>query len=115
MTLFSISLSIFSAEPENLVTKHSQSCPENFYALPVLPEAKFCQQFSTNLPASLSYHSTNDQESAIKFYLDKAGRAETQEKSKGRTVLQYKNGQKIVIISDDGQGSQIDILVKSES
>ncbi|MCF2949501.1 hypothetical protein L0668_15380 [Paraglaciecola aquimarina] len=97
------------------ITMHSEKCPESFYALPVLPQAKFCQQFSADLPASMSYHVNNDQQTAAQFYLEKMGQAQSQETLKGRIVLQYKNGNKIVIISADGNGSQIDILVKSNS
>jgi hypothetical protein len=117
-TLLFTGLSAHSQEtPElsNSETQHSQSCPEEFYSLPVIPEPQFCQQFSANLPASLSYHAKSDQAAAKQFYLDKMGKAESQDKLKGRIVLQYNNGQKVVIISPDGQGSQIDILVKSSS
>ena len=43
---------------ETLQTETSvdvQGCPENFYALPLYPNAKFCQLFAEQLPASLSY------------------------------------------------------------
>lgn len=104
-----------TTEPTNSATQHTQSCPEDFYTLPIIPEPQFCQQFSTDLPASLSYHAKRDQETAKQFYLDKMGQAESQDTLKGRIVLQYSNGQKVVIISPDGEGSQIDILVKSSS
>jgi hypothetical protein len=101
------------AEPVYAVTQHSQSCPEDFYSLPLMSEPQFCQQFSTDLPASMSYHAKSDQYSVKDFYLERMGQAENENTLKGRIVLQYNNGQKIVIISPDGKGSQIDILVKS--
>ncbi len=90
-----------------------QSCPKNFYMLPLYPNAKFCQLFAEELPASMSYFASSDQQTAKAFYVKELGQAETEKMPHGRIVLQYSNGQKIVVISKDGQGSQIDILVKS--
>ena len=90
-----------------------QSCPEEFYTLPVYPDAKFCQLFAEELPASMSYFAVSDQQTAKTFYVEKLGQAEDEKILHGRIVLQYSNGQKVVVISKDGQGSQIDILIKS--
>jgi len=90
-----------------------QSCPEDFYTLPLYPNAKFCQLFAEELPASMSYFAISDQQTAKAFYLEKLGQAEDEKMLKGRIVLQYAKGQKVLVISKDGQGSQIDILIKS--
>jgi len=90
-----------------------QSCPDVFYTLPLYPNAKFCQLFAEELPASMSYFAISDQQTAKAFYIEKLGQAEDEKMLKGRIVLQYSNGQKVVVISKDGQGSQIDILIKS--
>lgn len=90
-----------------------QSCPDNFYTLPLYPNAKFCQLFAEELPASMSYFAISDQQTTKAFYIEKLGQAEDEKMLKGRIVLQYSNGQKVVVISKDGQGSQIDILIKS--
>ena len=90
-----------------------QSCPEEFYTLPVYPDAKFCQLFAEELPASMSYFAVSDQQTAKAFYVEQLGQAEDEKMLHGRIVLQDSNGQKVVVISKDGQGSQIDILIKS--
>jgi hypothetical protein len=90
-----------------------QNCPADFYTLPLYPNAKFCQLFAEELPASMSYFAISDQQTTKAFYIEKLGQAENEEMLKGRIVLQYSNGQKVVVISKDGQGSQIDILIKS--
>jgi len=90
-----------------------QSCPQDFHTLPIYPNAKFCQLFNEELPASMSYFAISDQQSAKDFYISQLGQAEDEKMLKGRIVLQYSNGQKVVVISKDGQGSQIDILIKS--
>jgi hypothetical protein len=91
----------------------TQSCPEVFYTLPLYPNAKFCQLFAEELPASMSYFTVSDQQTAKAFYIEELGQAEDEKMLKGRIVLQYSNGQKVVVISKDGQGSQVDILIKS--
>jgi hypothetical protein len=98
-------------QPETNIS--TQNCPEVFYTLPLYPNAKFCQLFAEELPASMSYFAVSDQQTAKAFYIDKLGQAEDEKILKGRIVLQYSNGQKVVVISKDGQGSQIDILIKS--
>tara|TARA_R110000868_G_scaffold150167_6_gene373156 strand:- start:2660 stop:3178 length:519 start_codon:yes stop_codon:yes gene_type:complete len=99
------------SEPMSLTP--SPTCPADFYTLPLYPNAKFCQLFAEELPASMSYFAISDQQTAKQFYLDKLGQAQDEKMLKGRIVLQYSNGQKVVVISKDGQGSQIDILIKS--
>jgi hypothetical protein len=106
-------------EPETTLTSeklseiHTPTCPADFYTLPLYPQAKFCQLFAEELPASMSYFANSDQQTAKNFYLDQLGQAEDETMLNGRIVLQYANGQKVVVISKDGQGSQIDILIKS--
>jgi hypothetical protein len=90
-----------------------QSCPKDFYKLPLYPSAKYCQLFAEELPASMSYFAISSQQNTKAFYFEQLGQAEDETMLKGRIVLQYANGQKVVVISKDGQGSQIDILIKS--
>ena len=99
--------------PISTVETSSPTCPADFYTLPLYPQAKFCQLFAEELPASLSYFAISDQQTAKNFYLEQLGEAEDETMLNGRIVLQYANGQKVVVISKDGQGSQIDILIKS--
>jgi len=101
------------SQPMSVSETRSATCPADFYTLPLYPNAKFCQLFAEELPASMSYFAISDQQTAKAFYLEKLGQAEDEKMLKGRIVLQYSNGQKVVVISKDGQGSQIDILVKS--
>jgi hypothetical protein len=88
-------------------------CPADFFQLPLHPQARLCRVFADELPASLTYHVDTDQQSASAFYQQQLGQAQSIRSLKGRTILQYKGKQQTIIISDDGKGSQIDILVKS--
>ena len=100
-------------EPSSIVDNRDPNCPTDFYTLPLYPNAKYCQLFAKELPASMSYFAVSDQQSAKDFYLKQLGQAEDEKMLKGRIVLQYSSGEKVVVISKDGEGSQIDILVKS--
>jgi hypothetical protein len=91
-----------------------QSCPNDFFQLPLYPQARMCQIFADELPASLVYHSDADQETTKAYYVESLGQAETENTLKGRIVLQYNNGDHIIIISEDGNGSQVDILIKEQ-
>lgn len=107
------SAGVFAEDQSVEPVVNTQTCPEGFYGLPLYPNAKFCQLFAEKIPASMSYFAISNQQAAKDFYIDKLGQAEDEQMLKGRIVLQYNQGQKVLIISKDGQGSQIDILVKS--
>ena len=114
MLLAIISSGLLQAEELQIEKNVSvQNCPQEFYTLPLYPNAKFCQLFAEELPASMTYFAISDQQTAKAFYLEKLGQAEDEKILRGRIVLQYSNGQKVLVISKDGQGSQIDILIKS--
>jgi hypothetical protein len=91
----------------------NESCPGGFFQLPLYPQARLCQVFADHLPASLTYHADTDQQSVVAFYRQQLGPAERENMLKGRRILQYKNAMQTIIISNDGSGSQIDILVKA--
>jgi hypothetical protein len=87
-------------------------CPAEFMSMPLYPMARFCQVFADTPPASLSYHADTDIDHARAFYLELLGEAESEDMLAGRVLLQYQNGNKIIVISRDGQGAQVDILIK---
>lgn len=95
-------------------TMAQSQCPQRFHTIPLTENAKFCQQFDDRLPASLSFYSAVTPQAALGFYLEQLDSAQ-QSESKGRQVLQSSEGDWVVVISADGDGSQIDILVKNSS
>ncbi|GAC15066.1 hypothetical protein [Aliiglaciecola lipolytica] len=101
------------AQDNATVQMTSQTCPTEFYALPLFPKAKMCQIFAPELPASLTYHASTDQQSTQQFYTEKLGQAEQVKALKGRILMEYDGANKIIIISKDGAGTQVDVLVKS--
>ncbi|MFT6898883.1 MAG: hypothetical protein ACJA13_003310 [Paraglaciecola sp.] len=86
-------------------------CPELFYQLTLSGDARLCQIFADQLPASLSYHSDHSPAQTEAFYLAQITNPVKVNKVKDRTLIEYENRNKIIVISKDGSGSQIDILV----
>lgn len=88
------------------------SCPLQFHTLPLTPSASFCQAFDKELPASLSYFSQLQPEAVKAFYIEALGTPNKNTLTKGRFLLNYPDRQLTLVISADGIGSQIDILLK---
>lgn len=92
----------------------SMSCPTQFHALPLAPSAGFCQVFDQELPASMSYFANLNQAAVKDFYLEALGTPNQDVMEKGRNLLNYQDRQLTIVISPDGIGSQIDVLLKDK-
>lgn len=90
-----------------------QPCPTEFFQLPLFPGAKLCQIFADGMPASIIYHASADQQTTQKFYQQKLGEADKITLLKGRILMEYADSNRIIVISKDGNGSQVDVLIKS--
>ena len=110
--LLSVSTSTL-AEQAAAESMDTQICPTDFYDLPLFPNAKMCQIFGQSLPATMTYHATTDQQTTQEFYIEALGEADSVSMLKGRIQLEYDGANKIIMISQDGAGTQIDVLVKS--
>lgn len=91
----------------------TQPCPDSFKSVPIIENARLCQPFADSLPASMIYHADITKDEAVAFYEQHIGTADSKKHMKGRVMLTYTEKQVIIVISKDGQGSQVDILVKS--
>ncbi|KXI29255.1 hypothetical protein [Paraglaciecola hydrolytica] len=103
-----LSFLAFSAKADS----NTLHCPTEFYQLPLISSASYCQSFAQELPASLSYFTASSQDEVKNFYINALGQAEQEFIEKGRLVMLYKQGMQTIIVSPDKQGSQIDMLVK---
>lgn len=101
-----------SAQQESMALD-AQACPDSFFELPLYPGASLCMSFDQELPASLTYHAKAGQDETKNFYLQSLGQAQSERLSKGRILLQYSDGKQTIVISPDGDGTQVDILVKN--
>lgn len=109
----SLLLAAITQADDSPVVSDSNNCPADFYQVPVMTEGKLCNLFAPELPASMSYF-VADSPSAVKaYYLNQYGEPDSEQLVKGRILLTYAQGQRTIIISNDGAGSQIDILVKA--
>lgn len=116
IVLSATALIVFStsalAEQTDAESMNTQICPTNFHDLPLFPDAKMCQIFGQSLPATMTYHATTDQQTTQDFYTEALGEADSISMLKGRIQLEYDGANKIIMISQDGAGTQIDVLVK---
>lgn len=100
------------AEQGDAESMNTQICPTKFHDLPLFPNAKMCQIFGENLPATMTYHATTDLQTTRDFYTEALGEADSISMLKGRIQLEYDDANKIIMLSEDGAGTQVDVLVK---
>ena len=102
--------------PPLLADEHETAkCPADFYQLPLYPEARLCMIFDDSLPASLTYHANATTGETQAFYQQHFGDSASWTEQKGRIKATSSDNNQTVIISVDGAGTQVDILVKAES
>lgn len=104
--------SAFASSKTVLNSPNISDCPTQFHSVSIHQDAKLCQIFDDKLPASMVYHVAISPTEAIAFYLDNSAllkRSTVRE----RTFLSNENNNYRVVVSPDGTGSQIDILVVS--
>ena len=92
---------------EQTTSVSGSACPSNFYSVQLTTDASACHVFADDLPASLTYHSkqTSDE---LEQQIDGPV---NQSLSQNRILMRQANDQTIIVISPDGTGSQVDILV----
>lgn len=101
-----------SDNSETSSTMQTSNCPDNFYDIPVPKTGKLCQMFATDLPASMVFHVPQDVQSTVEYYQN-SSQFNSATKIKERFLIQSIDENATVIVSTDGAGSQVDILIKS--
>jgi hypothetical protein len=89
----------------------AQSCPVTFNQVPIPESGKLCQIFAADFPASMVLHVPQVPNAIVQFYQDTQLFGEAQ-LIKERFMMQSEDKNTTVIVSADGEGSQVDILVK---
>lgn len=87
------------------------TCPTHFYSLPLPSDASTCQQFDDAFPASLSFHSKMNLTQIKDFYTASKPALTLAQNQLGRYVIQDSNNQHRIVISKDGLGTQVDLLI----
>ena len=92
---------------------HAENTTTSKVDIPVVDDAKVFAQFDDEMPAVINYFSRLSEEDIIRFYSDKIGQAESQERKRGRLTLIFSNveQQTRVVISQQNNQRQVDILV----
>ena len=93
----------------------TETCPDRFSDIKVPQNGKLCQVFATNFPASfpasMVFFVPQTPQSVLAYYQEHQTSLVNVRKVKGRTMMQSDDKSTTVIISADGHGTQVDILV----
>lgn len=100
------------AELSNII--ETQTCPTDFYAIKLPNNGKLCQVFATELPASMIFFVPQPPSEVVAFYQQDVSAFSTKKQVKQRYVLQSSDKNTTLIISNDGKGTQVDVLVIGE-
>ncbi len=111
MAVYSFSLPAFES---NNVDSAAQTCPEQFHSVNIPETGKLCQIFGSNFPASMIFFVPKPPEVVLNDFTQNSDMFTEAKRSKGRYLLSSKDNNTTIIISHDGQGTQVDVLVKQE-
>lgn len=100
---------------KNTTNTNIHTCPSNFYDVKLPTNGKLCQVFATDLPASMIFFVPQLPEEVIAFYEQDTATFSTTRQVKDRVLLQSEDKNTTLIISTDGSGTQVDVLVKSSN
>ncbi|MFT4655240.1 MAG: hypothetical protein ACJA0G_001252 [Kangiellaceae bacterium] len=96
----------------NSLAADTQTCPDYFYQIKLPNNGKLCQVFAAELPASMIFFVPQPPSEVIEFYQQHNPTFSTTKQVKDRFLMQTTDKNTTLIISSDGQGTQVDILVK---
>lgn len=102
-----------SASASKSIDMPTSECPEQFNSIKLPVDGKLCQVFAADYPASMVIHIPNSPEEVISQYLANHPSLKRKNSTHTRTMLQSDDKNTTLIVSPDGSGTQMDILVKS--
>ena len=88
----------------------ASECPTRFFDLPIPNSVSTCNAFTDKLPATLSFHAQYSPYEMKAFYKSAGIKIASSSDNLGRHVLVSANDQYRIIISQDGKGTQVDLL-----
>ncbi|GGF73685.1 hypothetical protein [Alteromonas lipolytica] len=87
------------------------TCPDDFFTVKIHEDAKQCQPFDTELPASLIYFIGQTPDAIVAYYLALMPDLSLKGEHNKRVLLVNTAQNVRVVVSPDGEGAQVDILV----
>jgi hypothetical protein len=100
-----------AAAQSSLTQPETVSCPSAFHAVTITDDATQCQQFETQVPAAMIYHTKQQPRDVVAFYRANMSTLTVHAPVNQRTLLTSDNNRTRIVISPDNTGAQVDILV----
>jgi len=84
--------------------------------IPILSNANVFAEFTHALPAVINYFTSSTEVQIINFYQQAFGKANFQERKRGRLTLKYQQGDELmrVVISQQNKKRQVDIIIEEK-
>lgn len=101
--------SIATTAPE--LQPQTSACPAEFFGVKIHEDAKQCQPFDTELPASMVYFIGDTPDAIVAYYLALMPGLSLKGDHNGRVLLVNQAQNIRVVVSPDGEGAQVDVLV----
>ena len=95
------------------VAVRAAGCPESFNQVDIPVNGKLCQIFAADYPASMILFIPQTPEEVVAYYLSSSVEFAEPKTIKQRTMIKSADNNTTLIISKDGGGTQVDILVKA--
>lgn len=95
-------------------TPSTVSCPSEFHSIVLSSDATQCQQFESEIPAAMVYHTAMSPSQVISFYKEQLPMFKTHPAVNQRTLITSKERHTKIVISPDNTGAQVDILVAAK-
>ncbi|MDT0629038.1 hypothetical protein [Alteromonas sp. W364] len=95
------------------VAVRAAGCPETFNQVDIPVNGKLCQIFAADYPASMILFIPQTPEEVVEYYLSSSVQFAEPKTVKQRTMIKSADNNTTLIISKDGGGTQVDILVKA--
>lgn len=114
ITIFLGSASVFAdtlAVTESVSKPNTTTCPSEFHSVVLSLDASQCQQFESDIPAAIVYHTSLTPSQVISFYNERLPMFKTHPAINQRTLITSTERNTKIVVSPDNAGAQVDILV----
>jgi hypothetical protein len=99
---------------ESVSKPNTTPCPSEFHAVTLSLDASQCQQFESETPAAMVYHTALTPSQVVSFYKERLPKFKTHPAINQRTLITSKERNTKIVVSPDNAGAQVDILVAAK-